>query len=369
MLFCHKKRGFRAALPFDILHTLQLGWMMYIIQGIFNTQILTSKEKKKEELHLKNGSNKKAYYNAKDDDEKKKTSWNVFSDNRKKEFDVLVDIYGSRLQRQSDRNLPRTHFPKGVCADQKRKGHKMSGVILTILIVLLSYNGDAFETKMGSLLFANYVHLMEIILMLEQFLRQRSFKVQHLRLVNAYIPAIFRLYKDTVNRKTGMGDNLIKIHLIRHVIDDIFNLGLPINFDSAPGENWHISAVKIPASKTQHKVQSFHEQIGNRVVEDIAIDRGYYDMEDTFQKFKDLSLQEPITCLLRNQIYRVTKKSIEQKYNKKFCKSKAWEDHLLYTRLMKFFSQKIFPNTNQDAISLYTEYAIKDLILGTTEIY
>jgi hypothetical protein len=90
---------------------------------------------------------------------------------------------------------------------------------------------------MGSFLLANYIHLFEMILMLEEFLRQRSFPLYELNLVNRHIEAIFQLYKDTVNWKTGMGDNLIKIHLIRHMIDDIMNLGLPISFDSAPGKN------------------------------------------------------------------------------------------------------------------------------------
>ena len=108
--------------------------------------------------------------------------------------------------------------------------------------------------------------------MLEQFLRQRSFSFYELKLVQRHIKAIFQLYKDTVNRKSGMGDNLIKIHLIRHMIEDIMNLGLPISFDSAPGENRHISAVKIPASRTQHQPGTFHEQIGMRVAEEFVID-------------------------------------------------------------------------------------------------
>ena len=93
LLFCHKKRGFRAALPFDLLHMIQLGWMMYIIEGVLNTQILTAKERKIEEQEFKLLGSKKKYYRAKDD-EKKKTSWNVFSEYRKKHFDVLAKLYG-----------------------------------------------------------------------------------------------------------------------------------------------------------------------------------------------------------------------------------------------------------------------------------
>ena len=52
MSFCHQKRGFRAALPFDILHTIQLGWMMYIIEGVLSTQKLSAREKRREDEQL-----------------------------------------------------------------------------------------------------------------------------------------------------------------------------------------------------------------------------------------------------------------------------------------------------------------------------
>jgi hypothetical protein len=313
LLFCNKKRGFRAALPFDILHTIQLGWMMYIIEGVLNTQILSAEERKKEEKEQKQQQIKKQYYKADDDNKKKKTTWNVFSESRKKEFDVLAYLYGSCLQRQSDRNLPRTFFPTGVCGDQKRKGHEMPGVILIYLLIFLSQDGELYENKIGSKLLANYIHLFEMILMMEQFLKQHEFERSSIILMKDHVTAIFNLYKDTVNRKVGMGDNLIKIHLIRHIADDILNLGLPISFDSAPGENRHISAVKIPASRTQHQMHTFYEQIGMRVAEDIAIDRGYYDIECTLEHFKSLAIKDKEEKQLRNQTYRVTHDAIEKK--------------------------------------------------------
>jgi hypothetical protein len=46
----------------------------------------------------------------------------------------------------------------------------MSGVILLFLIIFLSHDGNPYEIKMGSFLLANYIHLFEMILMLEEFL-------------------------------------------------------------------------------------------------------------------------------------------------------------------------------------------------------
>ena len=211
---------------------------------------------------------------------------------------------------------------------------------------------------MGHYLFANYIHLFEIILMLEQFLRQRQFHKNDIHLMKNHVTAIMNLYKDTVNRKTGMGDNLVNIHLIRHMADDIMNLGLPLSFDSAPGENRHISAVKIPASRTQHQMDTFHEQIGMLVAEDIAIDRGYNDIDFTLDQFKKLTVKENNEKHLRNQVYRVTKNSIERKISKSFYSYEKWPDQKLYQRILVFFNTYIFPNTMEEHVYLYTEYAI-----------
>src|SRR5688500_8642809 len=102
-----------------------------------------------------------------------------------------------------------------------------------------------------------------------------------------------------------MCNNLIKIHLIWHMNDDILNLGCPISFDSAPGENRHITAIKIPAAKTQHQMDSFYEQIGMRVAEDIAIKCGYHDIDTTLDQFKSLSIKDQNSNQLRNKKFQV----------------------------------------------------------------
>jgi len=367
LVFCHEKRGFCSALPFDILHTIQLGWMMYIVEGVLSTPILSRDERHREEKELRHSGAEKNYYKSKNDDNKR-NKWNVFSERRKKQFDCVCKIYGYRLTRQSDRNLPRTYFPNGVCGDQKRKGHEMSGVVLLFLIVFLSSDGDHYERKMGSYLFANYIHLFEMILMMEQFIRQRAFNTRDVKLFKDHAPAIMNLYKDTVNRKKGMGDNLIKIHLLMHMADDILNLGLPISFDSAPGENRHISAVKIPASKTQHNSDTFYEQIGKRVVEDIAIDRGFNDINETIEHLEKLHLNEKKGNELRSQIYRVNnthilRKTINNKFN-----YQPWPDQKFYNKILNFFQLYILPHTTENEVKLYTEYAVYDEE-QPTEIY
>ena len=166
-----------------------------------------------------------------------------------------------------------------------------------------------------------------------------------------------------------MGDNLIKIHLIQHIVDDILNLGLPISFDSAPGENRHISAVKIPASRTQYQMNSFYEQIGLRFVKDTVIDWGYYDIDATLDQFSNCTLNDPKDKELRSQIYHVTELHIERKTKHNKYEFVLWQDQKLYDRLFRFFSDYIFPYTDQKQILLYTEYAIQNDNKMPTEIY
>ena len=85
--FCHNKRGFRAGLPFDILHTIQLGWMEYIIEGLFNTQCLTAQGKREEKEELSQSGIRKQYFNKEKANLKDKSKRNVFSNFKRKKVD------------------------------------------------------------------------------------------------------------------------------------------------------------------------------------------------------------------------------------------------------------------------------------------
>ena len=234
----------------------------------------------------------------------------------------------------------------------------MSGIILLFLVIFLSDDGEDFEISMGSFLFANYIHLFEIILMLEQFLPSSSFTRDEILLLKNHEEAIFNLYKDTVNQKIGMGDNLLKIHLLCHMADDIYNIGPPICFDTASGENRHKYSVKIPASKTQHQNETFYEQIGKRVTENLVIERAYQDIEIPLEQLKQFTLQGLSPNYLRNQIYHATKSSIEKKNQKNKYEFVPWKNQDMYKRFMDMFSNHIFPYTNQKEILIYTEYVV-----------
>ena len=85
--------------------------MMYILEGVLSTQILTAQERHRDEQELCNNVASRPNSSGADDANRQTTTWNVFLEKRKKEFDLIAKYYGFCLQRQSDRNLPRTFSP------------------------------------------------------------------------------------------------------------------------------------------------------------------------------------------------------------------------------------------------------------------
>jgi len=107
-------------------------------------------------------------------------------------------------------------------------------------------------------------------------------------------------------------------------------------------------------------MDTFYEQIGNRVVEDIANNHGYCDIEEAIEHLQHLSISSPPVKHLRCGIFRVTQHCIESKIvNQKKFVYLEWKNDTIYQNILSFVKKYIFPNTNEKDIILYTEYAVK----------
>ena len=62
--------------------------------------------------------------------------------------------------------------------------------------------------------------------------------------------------------REGMGQKLIKNHLILHLSDYINYYGPPTGWDSGPSEQHHKESVKVPARLTRRQQESFNEEVG-----------------------------------------------------------------------------------------------------------
>ena len=71
--------------------------------------------------------------------------------------------------------------------------------------------------------------------------------LQRLEKKNRYV---MHLIKKVLNRTKGMGLKLVKFHALMHMVDDIFNFGVPMVYDSGSNESHH-KTTKIAARLTQ----------------------------------------------------------------------------------------------------------------------
>jgi hypothetical protein len=94
----HNKRGIFGAVPGEMLHLISLGWFKYCLQAFAAQAGPTSQALK--------------------------------------EYDKLCSRLGETLSRQSDRDVPRTKFPRGFSSGANLMGHEMAGCLLVKLFAL-----------------------------------------------------------------------------------------------------------------------------------------------------------------------------------------------------------------------------------------
>ena len=89
----HNNRGIFGACPGEMLHLISLGWFKYCLDA-FSPQA--------------GGPQSVAL----------------------KQYDRLCSIIGKRLSQQSNRDIPRTNFPKGFSSGSNLMGHEIAGCLL-----------------------------------------------------------------------------------------------------------------------------------------------------------------------------------------------------------------------------------------------
>jgi hypothetical protein len=82
-------------------------------------------------------------------------------------------------------------------------------------------------------------------------------------------------FKFIAPHPTGMKNNAIKLPLVLHLADDIFNHGVPQNFNSSFAESAHISLAKDTACNTQKRMASFTFQAAQQYVENLVISNAW----------------------------------------------------------------------------------------------
>ena len=319
IIFCDPTRGLFGALCADILHCLQHGLFVYAHQELFS-----SKQAK---------SNKKQTLN--DSEDLLQTDFgnkNVFSKLYNKRFENLASKYGYYLSHQSDRDLPRTHLYSNYTTTTRKTANEMSGVLLVILIIFMTNEGETkLDQAMKDIQISKFIHLLELLLMLENFCLSAEHRVTDIKKFKKFIPFFLNTYKETLNRQQGNGCKLIKFHLLNHFGDDMLRFGSMLNYDTEIGESHHKSEAKHPAKNTQRRKAEFEFQTATRQIENLAIDVGIRNIQNNSKIEASKASQERN----QNKWFRYMFNEERGLHYRKTKKNCNWKDKIFQSQLIE----------------------------------
>ena len=238
-------RGIHGACPVELLHSVYLGVMKYI-KDCFFSQIGKTSE-------------------------------------IAGEINSLAKLFGELFTRQSDRNMPKTNFAKGI---QKGKitAKEFSGVLLVMAAILRSTEGRKKLSRSTKGNFRqpwqirDWLLLIETILQWEAFLKLPQMQKKHVERTKRKNRFVMYLLKKVGNRTQGMGMKIIKFHAIIHLATDMLMFGVPMIVDTGSNESHHKLA-KVAAKLTQKDLRFFEHQTGTRLDEFHLLDLAMQELE------------------------------------------------------------------------------------------
>ena len=145
----------------------------------------------------------------------------------------------------------------------------MQGVIIITLSILLSSSYDKYAKYINDKRLANMIHLFELMIMMEQYMKQKVLLRKSVLRLKTFMPMFLEHYKSCVNRSC----KFLKFHLPLHLADDILGNGPPTGFDSSIGESNHKIIAKQTSRRTQKQSNVLDEQTSLQYVENIIIEK------------------------------------------------------------------------------------------------
>lgn len=205
------------------------------------------------------------------------------------QINVCATSMGPLLQRQSDKNFPRTKFTSGVMKG-KLMAHEYTGVILVLAATLRCARGrkviDDYATTnkqkenfTGSKVVSDWVYLLEHQLMFLAWLKLPSVKVHDVIQLEFKIRCYMNTVKLVGNRTEGMGFKTMNFHGTMHVPKDILNFGVPRNVDTMSDEMHHKDD-KQSSKRTQARPATFDMQSLRQIENRRVIEMGMMEVAD-----------------------------------------------------------------------------------------
>ena len=382
--YCDDKRGIHGALLGELLHTWQHGLFVYAVDALFklkrvkvtkkgnhnriknsNIQPTTrdKSENKSEEISVQiineDTSSEDNDLNIDNTDDKllniPVSKRNVFSKEDCDSFDSDAVLYGRFFQQQSDCDLPRCYFSNRLTKNSKRKGHKMQGVILIILSILLSSCYDKYAKYINDKRLADLIHLFELMIMMEEYMKQKVMLRKSVICLKSFMPMFLEHYKSCVNWSC----KFLKFHLPLHLADDILDNGPPTGYNSSIGESHHKTVAKQTSWQTQMRLDKLEEQTSLQYVENVVIEKAYNSLPNPLN-YVEYIKEDPINRL-QGLSFRVNYKGIFHLNKGKTATlvEAEWNNKILQVAVHSFICHHILPNVSATELYIYTKAKIK----------
>ena len=196
-------------------------------------------------------------------------------------MNALSKVYSRYFARQSDRTIPGTSFTKGIQVG-KLMGKDYRGVLVIILAMVRSTKGRAILNKYRKFKkesdLDDWILLVELMLEWESYLNEPRMRLKHVKRLGQKHRFIMYIMRRVAQRSKGMGLKLVKFHMITHIMDDILQFGVPLEYDTSSNESMHKPSKK--ASKmTQRAAETFNFQVATRLIEFQLLDLAMVEIE------------------------------------------------------------------------------------------
>jgi hypothetical protein len=202
--------------------------------------------------------------------------------------------------------------------------------------------------ELGEKRSAQYLHLFELMLLLENFCKSDEQKRSSILLLKQIMPSILETLKNTVDRQSGNRMKIIKFHLPLHFADDMLKFGIMANYDSGIGESHHKEFAKQPAANTQRRKNVFEIQAAKRLVENLAIDRAFSTSAPNISG--DVLVQENMNKSFKYAYCLKSECFINHGKNKDNTKKLRWNDFNLQCRIGKLCQEAFKENLKDEKI-------------------
>ena len=397
-------RGIYGAVPGEVLHFLQQGLHQYLKKGLLEQKMILNETRKRKRQQKKNQqanakqATKRGQKNKKNNSKRKEppqsnetiyeppatdeqSRLNVFNKLTNDVVEAYAEIMGFHLQRQSERQLPRSKFSQGITKNESMvKACEEQGILLLFMLFLSSTAGSTVLTDakdalkgMGGERLSNYIGTLEHMILFEEFMKvTNGYDNPTLNMIDDFIPPLMERFKKTVDRQNGNQMRIIKFHLMLHVVDDIRRFGLPSNFSTGPSESRHKSHCKQPGSHTQRRSETFVQQVQTRYNEQLAIEMAANDPQylnfdwrnqsEENYKATNMASNMELSC----PVFRLHRDHWEpysaKKHKSKF--SKAWIPSE-YRQVMDYLVHRLCCHLPEDQLPLiiYSECRVADATL------